>query len=65
MFCALIFAIVADLATTEGVEMLAEQAPILDGLVNNAGYNIMQLVPFYKKDDMRQIFDVNALSTSV
>lgn len=54
--------IVADLATAEGVEMLAEQAPILDGLVNNAGYNIMQLVPFYKKDDMRQIFDVNALA---
>ena len=54
--------VVADLATTEGVEMLAEQAPILDGLVNNAGYNQIQLVSFIKIDIMRRLFDVNALA---
>lgn len=52
--------IVADLGTMEGIDKLVEESPVLDGCVNNAGYNVLQLVPFIKHDDMEKIFDVNA-----
>lgn len=52
--------IIAELATTEGVDALVEKLPVLDGCVNNAGYNIMQLVPFIKASELHGIFDVNA-----
>ena len=52
--------IVADLGTMEGIDKLVEELPVLDGCVNNAGYNVLQLVPFIKHDDMEKIFDVNA-----
>lgn len=52
--------IVADLGTIEGIDKLVEELPVLEGCVNNAGYNVLQLVPFIKHDDMEKIFDVNA-----
>lgn len=52
--------ILADLSTREGIDQLVEDVPVLDGCVNNAGYNIMQLVPYIKADDMDAIFNVNA-----
>lgn len=52
--------ILADLSSREGIDQLVEDVPVLDGCVNNAGYNIMQLVPYIKADDMDAIFNVNA-----
>lgn len=51
--------IMADLSSNEGVEKLVSEVPILDGCVSNAGYNIMQLVPFIKTEDLDAIFKVN------
>ncbi len=54
--------IMADLSSSSGVKELVEQLPVLDGCVNNAGYNVMQLVPFIKEEDMRGIFEVNTFA---
>ncbi len=54
--------LLADLSASEGVKGLVESLPILDGCVNNAGDNVMQLVPFIKEEDMRGIFEVNAFA---
>ena len=43
--------IVADLANEEQMDRLVAEMPIIDGLVNNAGFNVMQLVPFIKDED--------------
>ncbi len=53
-------AIVADLSISEDIDRLVTEIPIIDGCVNNAGYNILQLVPFIKQEDMKNIFSVNA-----
>ena len=52
--------VVADLSSIEGVDKLVAEVPLLDGCVNNAGYNVLQLVPFIKHEDMKKIFGVNA-----
>lgn len=52
--------VIADLSSTEGIDKLVAEVPVLDGCVNNAGYNVLQLVPFIKHEDMKKIFDVNA-----
>ncbi len=54
--------IIADLSTKTGIDILVEKLPNLHGCVNNAGYNIMQLVPFIKKDDLDALFEVNAIA---
>ena len=54
--------ITADLSSSGEVKELVEKLPVLDGCVNNAGYNIMQLVPFIKEEDMRGIFEVNTFA---
>ncbi len=54
--------IMADLSSPDGVKELVEKLPVLDGCVNNAGYNVMQLVPFIKEEDMRGIFEVNTFA---
>ncbi len=54
--------IVADLATSEGIASLVETMPVVNGCVNNAGYNVMQLIPFIKEEDADTIFKVNALA---
>ncbi len=54
--------ILADLATKEGIDLIVNSTPILDGCVNNAGYNVLQLVPFIKKESLDSIFDVNAIA---
>lgn len=51
--------IVADLSSEENILSLVEQIPIVHGCVNNAGYNIMQLVQFVKYDSIEQIMNVN------
>lgn len=54
--------IVADLGKKEEIDSLVEQMPLIDGLVNNAGFNVMQLVPFIKSEDAARVFDVNLLA---
>lgn len=54
--------IIAELTDSEDVQRLVSETLPLDGLVNNAGYNVMQLVPFIKKDDLDRIFAVNTLA---
>lgn len=54
------FYVVADMSTLEGIDNLVTEVPVLDGCVNNAGYNVLQLVSFIKHEDMEKVFDVNA-----
>ena len=54
--------VIAELTNEDEVRRLVEAAPALNGLVNNAGYNVMQLVPFIKRDDLARIFNVNAIA---
>ena len=49
----------ADLSKEEDIQRLAKDVPVLDGCVNNAGYNVMSLIPFIRKDDLDGILDVN------
>ena len=52
----------AELTNPDDVKRLVEGTFVLNGLVNNAGYNVMQLVPFIKEGDLHKIFEVNTLS---
>lgn len=51
--------IIADLSKIEDIENLVNTIPVVDGLVNNAGYNIMELVPFIKTEDAARVLSVN------
>lgn len=51
--------VLADLSSRDGIAKLVEELPVLDGLVCNAGYNLVQLVPFIKAEDIENIFRVN------
>lgn len=51
--------IIADLSKDEDIQRLAKEVPVLNGCVNNAGYNIMSVIQFIKKDDLERIMNVN------
>lgn len=51
--------VVADLANTLNIESLVDWLPDLNGVVNNAGMGLLQLVPFIKEEAVDKIFDVN------
>jgi len=51
--------IIADLSTDEGIEKVVSEVPVLDGCVNNAGFNVVQLVSFIKRENIEEIFKVN------
>lgn len=51
--------IVADLSKPEDIDNLVNQSPMLDGLVNNAGLNVVGLVQFIKQEDLYRIMDAN------
>lgn len=51
--------VVADLSSEENILSLVEQLPVINGCVNNAGYNIMQLVPFIKYESIENIMNIN------
>jgi len=55
-------AIIADLASEEGVTTLVDQCPQLDGLVNNAGSTIMVPTQFITRDKLLQVLEVNTIS---
>ena len=54
--------VVADISNSEGMMALVTAVPVLDGLVNNAGFNVTQLVPFIRHEIMHGIFDVNCFA---
>ena len=51
--------IIADLSNDEDVQRLVDEIPVLNGCVNNAGYNVMSVIPFIKKDELGRIMNVN------
>ena len=54
--------IIAELTKFDQVLRLVDEICPINGLVNNAGYNVMQLVPFIRQEDLRRIFDVNTIA---
>ncbi len=54
--------IVADLANDDDLNRLINELPPINGCVNNAGYNITELVQFIKQENMERIFRVNTLA---
>lgn len=54
--------VVADLAAADGVEKVCADIPALDGLVCNAGIAERQLIPFFKEEVLRKIFEINTIS---
>lgn len=55
-------AIVADLSSEEGVNVLVDQCPQIDGLVNNAGSTIMVPTQFISRDKLMQVLEVNTVA---
>ena len=54
--------IICDLASSENVKELVDQLPPLDGVVSNAGTNVMTPIQFMKEKDLLSIFQVNTLT---
>lgn len=55
-------AISADLLTEEGVRAIVEQTPNLDGMVCNAGVNMMAPIYFLKPEEIDIVFRTNAIA---
>lgn len=55
-------AIVADLSTEEGINVLVDQCPQIDGLVNNAGSTIMVPTQFISREKLMQVLEVNTVA---
>lgn len=55
-------AIVADLSSEEGINVLVDQCPQIDGLVNNAGSTIMVPTQFISRDKLMQVLEVNTVA---
>lgn len=51
--------ILADLSNEDDIQRLVNEIPVLNGCVNNAGYNIMSVIQFIKKDNLDHIMNVN------
>lgn len=54
--------IIADIAVQDGIDILVEQIPNIDGLVNNAGIGLTKPLAFCKQKDLENIFQVNTFS---
>lgn len=55
-------AIVADLASDEGVNAIVEQCPKIDGLVNNAGVTVTVPVQFINRENLEGLMQVNTVA---
>ena len=55
-------AISADLLTDEGIRTIVEQTPTLDGVVCNAGINMMAPIYFLKSEDIDTVFRTNTIA---
>lgn len=54
--------IVADLLTSEGIQAIATNCDKLDGVVLNAGINVMAPIYFLKEEDVNQVFQTNTMA---
>ena len=54
--------IVADLTKEEDLNSIAEQCPLIDGLVNNAGSTIMVPTQFISREKLQQVLEVNTIA---
>ena len=54
--------IAADLTTEEGIHTIVEQCPAVDGVVCNAGINLMAPIYFLKPEGVDIVFRTNALA---
>ena len=55
-------AIIADLATDEGIDCIVTQCPQLDGLVNNAGSTLMLPTQFISREKLMSVLEVNTIA---
>lgn len=55
-------AIIADLATDEGIDRVVNQSPQLDGLVNNAGSTLMLPTQFITREKLMSVLEVNTIA---
>lgn len=55
--------IIADLAIQEGIDAIVEAAPVLDGLVANAGYTHTSPISFIKEEPLKGVLQVNTISS--
>ena len=51
--------IVADLSEEEAISELVSKTPVVSGVVNNAGFNIVKLLPFIKSEDLSKMLRIN------
>lgn len=51
--------IVADLSNSEEIEQMVSKLPSINGVVNNAGFNIVKLLPFIKTEDLSEMLKLN------
>lgn len=54
--------IVADLSSEQGVNVLVDKCPLIDGLVNNAGSTIMIPTQFITRDKLMRVLEVNTVA---
>ena len=54
--------ILADLTEAEDLTRIANEIPVLDGLVNNAGVGHTSLVRFIKQTDVERVFQTNTFA---
>ena len=54
--------VIADLSAQEGIDLLADISPNVDGLVNNAGIGFVKPVVFVNQEDLEKVFQVNTFA---
>lgn len=54
--------ILADLSERQGIDLIADTIPAIDGLVNNAGIGLNKPVSYVKQEDLEQVFQVNTFA---
>ncbi len=54
--------IIADLSDVLQIQNLVAQMPLLDGIISNAGTNVMAPIQFIKEDNLTSVFQVNVFS---
>lgn len=53
---------VADLSDSKDIDEMIEKIPTINGCVNNAGFNKVQLLPFFKDDEINDMLEVNFIA---
>lgn len=51
--------ILADLSSEKEIDRLVSEIPIINGVVNNAGFNIVKILPYIKAEDLNNMLKLN------